>query len=415
MLNEAASLPQSAESLRGITESLILAADAANEFALVVRGASRIESRPDERHDDVEIADLRAHFHTYRSDDRIADRLPRCIRAPNGKPAHRVEASILLLKCADMAGRNDLRDIAIGETSEEDLAMVGPPMRLEFQILAASCLGDRLRAASLGRQLMDHCRQVDTKGVAPLKYYHTAVTALHLAGLLDEAIQGYECQFELGRKRGSYRVQHRAAAQLGGLYFDSGRDDEANHWLALAMGIGEAHPDLVNDFDLATLRLEWSLFEGRFDAAMRVVDGIVKAGLPRNDVCARWLRAGNLALKAGRQELDSEAHALACHIGQDRLVSMTGTRDFEVAVAVEALLALGARQDAFSILDQYLKVERADLKPPTRLLSRAMLAVGSHSAERDWRATASVTPGSKPPELRHTMLATVQASKAKPV
>ena len=402
MLNEAASLPQSDESLRRITESLILAADAANEFALVVRGASRIESRLDERHDDVEIAELRAHFHSYRSDDRIADRLPRCIRAPNGTPAHRVEASILLLKCADMAGRTDLRDIAIRETGEEDLAMVGPLVRLEYKILAASCLGDRSRAASLGRELIDCCRQTDTKGVAPLKYYHTAVTALHLAGLLDEAILGYECQFELGRKRGSYRVQHRAAAQLGGLYFDCARDDEANHWLAVALGMGEANPELANDFDLATLRLEWSLFEGRFDAAMRIVDGVVKEGLPKNDVCARWLRAGNLAIKAGRRELDSEAHALACHIGQDRLVSMTGTRDFEVAVAVESLLALGERQDALSILDQYLETERADLKPPTRLLSRAIQAVGTQSAERDSGAGASLTPRPKPAESRQT-------------
>ena len=71
---------------------------------------------------------------------------------------------------------------------------------------------------------------------------------------------------------------------------------------------------------------------------------------------------------------------------------MTGARDFEIAIAVEALLATGRTTGCVSMLDQYL-VERDDLRPPTRLLSRAMLEVRSQSAERDWRATARVTPG----------------------
>jgi hypothetical protein len=69
---------------------------------------------------------------------------------------------------------------------------------------------------------------------------------------------------------------------------------------------------------------------------------------------------------------------------------MTGARDFEIAIAVEALLALGARRDASSIIDQYL-VERDDLRPPTRLLSRAIQGVKRQSAERDSRADSTVT------------------------
>ena len=390
LLSEAAELPQSPESLRGLTESLILAADAANEYTLVVRAVTRIESRVDDHHDDVEIAAIRAHFNQYRSDDRMADRLPRCIRATSATPGHRVEASILLLKCADMAGRNDLRDIAIRETSEEDLRIVGPPMGLEFQILAASCRGDRSRAASVGRELMNHCQEMDLKGVAPLKYHHTAVTALYLGGQVEEAIEGFKWQFGVGRQRGSYRTQQRAATHLSALHFDSVRDDEARHWLALAVSVGEAHPELANDFDLATLRLEYALVEGKFDAAQRVLDDITREGLPRNDVCQRWVRGAKLAIKSGRHELDAEARMIAHQIGQDHIVSMTGARDFEIAIAVEALLALGARRDACSMLDQYL-VERDDLRPPTRLLSRAIQGVKRQSGEGDSPADATVT------------------------
>jgi hypothetical protein len=344
----------------------------------------------DDQHDDVEIAAIRADFNAYRSDDRMADRLPRCIRAASATPAHRIDASILLLKCADMAGRNDLRDIALRETREEDLGIVNPLMRLEFQILAASCRGDRSRAASVGRKLMNHCQEMDMKGVAPLKYHHTAVTALYLGGQVEEAIEGFKWQFGVGRQRGSYRTQQRAATHLSALHFDSARDDEAHHWLALAVGMGEAHPELANDFDLATLQLEYALVEGKLDAAQRVLDDITREGLPRNDVCQRWIRGAKLAIKSGRHELDAEARMIAHQIGQDRIVSMTGARDFEIAIAVEALLALGARRDASSIIDQYL-VERDDLRPPTRLLSRAIQGVKRQSAERDSRADSTVT------------------------
>jgi DNA-binding SARP family transcriptional activator len=390
LLSEAAELPQSPESLRGLTESLILAADAANEFTLVVSAVARMKSRVDDQHDDVEIAAIRAHFNAYRSDERMADRLPCCIRAPSATPAHRIEASILLLKCSDMAGRNDLRDIALRETREEDLGIVKPLMRLEFQILAASCRGDRSRAASVGRKLMNHCQEMDMKGVAPLKYHHTAVTALYLGGQVEEAIEGFKWQFGVGRQRGSYRTQQRAATHLSALYFDSARDEEAHHWLALAVGVGEAHPELATDFDLATLQLEYALVEGKIDAAQRVLDDITREGLPRNDVCQRWIRGAKLAIKSGRHELDAEARTIAHQIGQDRIVSMTGARDFEIAVAVEALLGLGARRDASSMVDQYL-VERDDLRPPTRLLTRAIQGVKRQSAERDSRADSTVT------------------------
>jgi hypothetical protein len=390
IFNEAAKLPQARGNLRRLTDSLICAADAANEFALVNEAIGRAEMRSIELHDAIELAELRAHFHFYRSDERVTDRLPRCIRALDAPSEHRVEAAILMLKCADMAGRADFADVAIGETRDDDLAMVSTLMRLEFQILAASCAGDRSKAAALGRTLLENCRELDKEGVAPLKYYHTGVMALHLGGLIGEAIEGYRWQFELGRKRGSYRVQQRAAAHLAGLHFDSARDDEAGHWLSVAAGLCTAHPELAYDFDFTTVQLEMELFFGQFEAAQHVVNDMVRSGLPTNDVCRRWLRTARLAIRSGRQQFDDETRTAARQIGEDRLVSMTGTRDFEVAIAVETLLALGACEDASSILDRYLERERAVLRPPTRLLSRAIEAVRGHRPQGDSREDTKV-------------------------
>lgn len=373
MLNQAAELPQSSESLRDLTDSLIVAADAATEFALVIRAAGRLRLTR-EAHSELEMAELRAQFCIHRSDDLMSSRLPRCIQAPHASPAHRVEAGILLLKCADMTGRDDLREIAVDGITTDCLAAVGPLMKLEFELLAESSAGDRVRAASVARALLEHCREVDDKGGSPLKYYQTSATALLLAGFVDEAIQEYGRLFDLAEKRGSPRGQHFAATQLAALHWDCACEDDADLWLGRAQAIAAMQPDLTDDFGLSTLQMERSLFEGQFVEGQRLLDAMTSAGLLENNICRRWAHAAHLAIRSGLKDLDESAYAEASRIGRHRQSSMTGARDFEVAVAVEALLCLGARRDAASILDEYLRDERAEYKRPSRLLARAIQA-----------------------------------------
>lgn len=374
MLEQAAELPQSPESLRDLTESLIVAADAATEFALVVRAAGRPRGAG-QTHSEIEMAELRAQFSIHRSDELISARLPRCIQASTASPAHRVEAGILLLKCADMSGRNDLREIAVDGITPECLAAVGPLMKREFELLAASSAGDRIRAASEARALLEHCREVDDRGGSPLKYYQTAATALMLAGFVDEAIQEYGRVFDLAEKRGSPRGQHFAATQLAALHWDCACELDADLWLARARAIAASQPDLANDFGLSTLQMERSLFEGKFAEAQRLLTAMTSAGSLDNDICRRWVRAARLAIRSGLTDLDKDAYGEACHIGRQRRSSMTGARDFEVAVAVEALILLEARRDAAAVLDEYLRGERAEYKRPSRLLARAIQAI----------------------------------------
>lgn len=374
MLNQAAELPQSSESLRDLTDSLIVAADAATEFALVIRAAARLQVAV-HIHNEIEMAELRAQFCIRPSDDVISARLPRCIQASGASPAHRVEAGILLLKCADMAGRNDLREIAVEGITPECLAAVGPLMKREFELLAASSAGDRVRAAAVARALLEHCREVDDRGGSPLKYYQTSATALLLGGFVEEAIQGYERLFGLAEKRGSPRAQLFAATQLAALHWDCACETDANLWLARAETIAATERDLADDLGLSTLQMERSLFDGEFVHGQRLLDGMTSAGPQENNISGRWARAARLAIKSGLKDLDEDAYSEAFRIGRHRRSSMTGARDFEVAVAVEALLCLGARRDAASILDEYLREERAEYKRPSRLLARAIQAV----------------------------------------
>jgi hypothetical protein len=374
MLDKAAAFPQSMESLNDLSDALVIAADAAMEFALVVRAAGRPRTR-EENHNDMELAELRAHFAIHRSDALISARLPRCIQAIAAAPVHRVEAAILLLKAADMAGRNDLREIAVGGITVDCLSAVNPAMRLEFELLAASSSGDRSAAASVARSLLRHCAELEAKGGSPLKYYQTSATALLLGGFIDEAIQGYERLFDLATRRGSSRAQVFAATQLAALFWDCDREGETKHWLARACTVVEAQPELANDFDLLTLRMERILVANRFLEGQRLLENVAGASVLENEICRRWFRGARLAIEAGLGETNSDARAIACSIGRDRLKSMTGARDFEVSVAVDVLLRLGAGDDAASILRDYLRTERTDLKPPSRLLARSIEAV----------------------------------------
>jgi DNA-binding SARP family transcriptional activator/tetratricopeptide (TPR) repeat protein len=374
LLDHAATLPQSAESLGEVSEALIRAADSANEFALVISGARMLTSaRPQRGHDECEIAELNAHFAMHSSDYDIANRLMRCIKSPDATPVHRVKAAIILLKAADMTGRADLREIAIDAASASDLATVDLLAKLEFDLLVASARGNRTEAANIARAILGCSQNADDQPGLPFKYHQTAATALYLGGNAQDAIAEYTRLFETGQRRGSHRGQLFAAVQLASLCWDRASEEEAIAWVARALALTDERPDLAVDFELATMRVEMALFHGRLQEAEDLVYNAT-ATLPTNDIVRRWAGAASLAIRCGRG-LASKADAIVARsIGRDRLRSMTGCRDFEVAVSVEALLRLGAARDAARVLSEYLNVERSDERPPTRLLLKAMAA-----------------------------------------
>ena len=373
MLEHAVSLPQSAEQLIELGTALIRAGSAANEFPLVLRGAERLRSAGcNHGHDELEMAELRAFLGLTYYDPSAAERLLPCIRAGDATPTHRVEAAITLLKCVDMSGRDDLRQIGIGETMGSDLASVNTVTRLEFEILVASTQGDRPRAASFGRTLIRHFREAEQFATTPLRYYVSGVCALQFGGFDLEATTEYERLVELAERRGASRSRMYAAVQLASLHFDAGREQEADDWIRTAIAITQEWPELAEDFSLATTRIEIELFRGRLESAKRLLaklsDTIPQANLLRR----RWLDAGLLAIKSRSGHLRQDARDALYRIGRDRLNSVSGIRDFEVAVSVESLLQLDLAQDASAILTEYLLSERPRDRQPTRLLSRAI-------------------------------------------
>jgi hypothetical protein len=84
------------------------------------------------------------------------------------------------------------------------------------------------------------------------------------------------------------------------------------------------------------------------------------------------LDAALIAIRSGGGQLAHNSRDALCRTGRDRLRSISGIRDFEVAVVVESLLRLDLIQDASEILTEYLVSERHRDRPPTRLLARAI-------------------------------------------
>jgi tetratricopeptide (TPR) repeat protein len=373
ILDHAVSLPQSAEQLVELSTALIGAASAANEFPLVMRGAERLRAAGgDQPHNELEMAELRAFFGLTTSEPATAERLLPCIRADDATPAHRLEAAISLLKCADNVGREDLRQIAIAETRGSDLANVNTVMRLEFEILVASTQGNRRHAASFGRALIRHLREVDDHSETRLAYYISGALALHLGGFVSEAIVEYERLIELGQRRGAPRSCLSAAVQLASLHFDAGRDSEADRWMQMGFSLVREWPELADDFGLATTRLEIDLFRGDLQSAKKILSRLSSQIPQTNRLQRRWLEAGLVAVKSAGRQLSHNSRAVLSRIGRDRLSSISGIRDFEVAVVVEAMIRLDLADDAYVTLTEYLASERHRDRLPTRLLSRAM-------------------------------------------
>lgn len=376
MLEHAVSLPQSAEQLIELSTALVHAGSAANEFLLVLRGTERLRAAGVSlTHDELEMAELRSYLGLTHYDPAGAERLFACIRASNSTPTHRVEAAITLLKCADTCGREDLREIAIGETTGSDLASVSTVTRLEFEILVASTQGDRRRAASFGRALIRHFREEANHENSPLRYYVSAACALQFGGFLSEATIEYERLAEMAQQRGSPRCRLIAAVQLASLHFDTGNETKADEWIQTANSITHDWAELAEDFSLATTRIEIELFRGQFESAKRIVARLSDAIPQANRIRRRWLDAALLAIKSGSGQLSHSSREVLCRTGRDRLKSISGIRDFEVAVVVESLLRLNLIHDASEILTEYLVSERHRDRSPTRLLGRAIESI----------------------------------------
>jgi hypothetical protein len=318
------------------------------------------------------MIELDALFAMHHSDAWAAARLPGCIAARKATPSHRVEAATLLLKSADMAGRDELREIAICGISSADLDVVNAPVRLEFQMLAASTQGDAFGAAAIGRDLIQIFRAEDEAAAStPIRYYQTALIALHLAGFEEEAGAEYERLFGVAELRGSYRARQFAAVQLFSLHWDAGREHQANMWLKRALAISRERPELANDFDLATARIESAIYSGRFDEARGLLGGRAGIVIQANEPGRRWSDAAVLAIESASGRLAVDARDRLLEVGRRRFKSMTGARDFEMAVCVEALHRLGLRHDATQLLHEYFENERRTPRPMSRLLARA--------------------------------------------
>jgi DNA-binding SARP family transcriptional activator len=366
VLNEAAELPQSVESLTEVSELLISASDAAAEYALVRRGFHlRRRGRVSRQHDDLEVVESRALLCLEHSEESIVDRSLECLSAIEATPSHRINAAVTLLKCADMFGRDDLSARVVNATSQDDLAAVDALLQLEFQLLAASLDARHGEAAAIARRILAECSA--TSESTALHLHRNAATALIRAGDSVGAYEALTSLFSSGERRGSPRAQLYASVQLSALLADLDNDNEGQVWLDRAIALTTESDSLAGDFELLALRVETQLLHEEFQGAENVLKTAEIAGTLSSGICQRFLRAANLGIQVGLGRQDDALPILAQAIVNDKLRTMTGVREFEMAIAIGALARLDCRADARRALKGYL-VERDEPRPPSRLL-----------------------------------------------
>ncbi len=388
ILYEAAALPQPVEYLLEMSEILIRAADEAAEYPLVLRGFQlRRQAHPAPRHDEIEELEWRALLALDHSERPFAQRLHQCLLAQEASPRHRTAAAIMLLKCADMFGRRDLGLFATKHVSANDLAMVDPLVALEFELLKASVRGRRAAAAAVGRKILE--KSARSLEPAPLHLQRNAATAIRLAGDATGAIEAFEELYRKADRGRSPKAQLYSCLQLSSTYRDLGVDTDADVWLSRAMSIAADSDHLTTDFELVAARIETAIGHGHFERAEIAMREGDAAATFSGAICRRFRRAAELAIQVAAGHRGQSTRELVRAIADDDLRSMTGIREFEIAVLVDALGRLGLADDAKATLAAYLAA-RDELRPLSALLTRSAHVAGCEAlTERFNRSSAA--------------------------
>jgi hypothetical protein len=315
------------------------------------------------------------------------------VASTDASASHKVEAAILLLKCADMFGRQDLARYANERLSAVDLAAADRFLQFEFELLRASSFGDRAEAANIARALLSECAR--SSDLRLLNFQRNAATALILAGDVDGATKALKDLFHAAESRKSPKNQLYASVQLSALFLDRDEAPEASAWLYQAITVAQASAYLTHDFELLALRVETELLHGNLAVVAELLREADAAGTFTGGIRQRFRRATQLAIQVHTGPLDDSARLMAQRIASDTFRTMTGLREFEIAVAVDALVRLDLVAEAQAALDVYLAM-RDYPRTLSPLLRRAACAAGYNQVPFPF--LASYGPAIAPPE-----------------
>ncbi len=372
MLDTALRLAVTSESREEAARELVIAADYSSDADLVFLG-QRVLRAEFKRcsHDDFELAERRAFLRSAKLPDSLLEMTRECFRAPEASGEHRVEAATLALKCAEIfgTGRRTV-ELVERELSSSDVASAGRLAQLEFLLLLRSAKEDRDGAAEIAFSLFEEIKRHPLiEGLTPAL---NCGIALLLAGKLEAAIDVLEWVYHATLSTQSIGLQLRVALVLGSLYDDMCDDRTWDMWLARATDLAIQNPELSQNFDLIVMRIMRALSSGDLMTAERLIDDADRSGAFREGTARqRWGRGIRLLLRAQQGPIGATEEETARSVFQDRVHSMHGYRDVEIAAAA-AVLEHARPEEALSLVKSYLKEERTTLRPVTRVLSDAI-------------------------------------------
>ena len=369
MLSEVLELPTTQTANLAAARELVIAADLAVEPDLVLCG-HQILSRGGAvaEHDEIELAERRAIFRKTQSPENLFEATRACLRS-NASAEHRLAAATLALKCADIAGSGlAMAEMIEQETLKTDFNEATRAAVLEFELLVSSIREEWRSAMETAQKLLT---QVE-KCPAATRTIHqlNAGLAFFLGGQIESGLAAWRLAFDSASECKSPSMQLRAAVFLATINLDLCNDAEYEFWLRQGIAATLQAPELANHFDLLVVQLEGALSHGDFSAAEAHLERArLSEAFCGSMTRVRWGRAFNLMLRALRAVSTPVDEQLARAILEDRVPSISGFRDLEIAAAAE-VLSVNDADEARALIRDYLTGERSGRRLINRELAR---------------------------------------------
>jgi DNA-binding SARP family transcriptional activator len=354
--SRALALDLSPDERNEIARSMALAADAANDPALVLRALGDLQDPPvGGGHDDFEFLRFRALTRSMLAGPDDVHRILKCATDTNAAADHRVTAATLLLKFADANGDFEFVSHAACALPEGVLARARMSLRLEFLLLRTTLVGDRAAARAAAQDLlysMDGASAPDR-----LSSQSNAAVALELIGAHEEAIAASVMVYQGAETLGIVRLCARMAALACHLYLCRRDDVQASLWFertVSALARPAAAADSVSVTSSALLSA-WVL--GRADDASEVFLRADRAGVFDGSDHRQWLRrVSSILLRNLGGSFDLDDSELAQFVTGDcgATPSVRGIRSVETAVACQCLFKSGQAERARKIFTDYI-------------------------------------------------------------
>jgi len=378
MLSEALAFLQPSATSVAVARELIVAADLSLEPRLVLRGHQALK-RADyfTKHDEIELAERRAIFRTAQCPQDLFLSTKTCLRS-DASAKHRLAAATIALKCADVAGTG----LEMAEMIEQEAAMApfGEVSRLdllEFILLLNSVKGDWDCAADVAQRLLAEAKSHPPAAAA--LHQQNAGLAFFLGGRIGMALDTWRRGFELACECDSKSLQFRLALALATVNLDICEDRQYEFWLEQAMAVTVQAPENAEYLNLFVVQIDGALSRGDLAAAEDcLARGRASKVFTTGTTALRWERGLSLIIRARRAEATPADERLARLIRSERVASISGFRDLEIAAAAE-VLSVRYVEEARELVRDYATNERSSRRLVHRELWRVTRSLFSTS------------------------------------